>query len=88
MAARGMDGVSNPDGEGEILLRELKNGFCVGNRLARIRLAKAFLDFRQKTEPFDSIFKRGGIRKPLHNLKDLLLDRFSGHCNYLVRLTL
>jgi len=67
---------------------DLTNGLGVGNRLARIRLAKAFLDFCQEAEPFDRILKRSGIRKPLHNLKDLLLDRFSGHRNHLVHLAL
>ena len=58
---------------------DLTNGLGVGNCLARIGLTKAFFNFRQEAEPFDSILKRGGIRKPLHNLKDFLLDRFSGH---------
>ena len=80
-----MDGGSNPDGEGEILLRELKNGFCVGDRFARIGLTKAFFDLYQEAEAFDRILKRGSIKKPLHNLKDLLFDRFSGHRNHLVR---
>ena len=61
----------------------LTNCLGVGNRLARIGLAKAFLDFRQETEPFHRILKRGRIRKSLDNLKDLLLHRFNRHRNYL-----
>jgi len=67
---------------------DLTNSLGVGNRLSRIGLTKAFLDFCQEAEPFDRIFKGGGIRKPLHNLKNLLLDRFSGHDNHLVRFVL
>ena len=66
----------------------LTNGLGVGNRLSRIRLAKAFLDFCQEAEPFDRILKRSRIRKSFHDLKDLLLDCFSGHRDHLIRLTL
>ena len=83
-----MDGVSNPDGEGEILLRELKNGFGVGNRLPSIGLAKAFLDFCQEAEPFNGILEGSRIGKSLDNLKDLLLHRFSGHRDHLTRFVL
>ena len=58
------------------------------NRFPSIGLTKTFLNFRQETEPFDSIFKGSRIRKTLHNLKDFLLDPFSGHRNHLVRLGL
>ena len=74
--------------EDKRLFREQENGFGVGNRLARIRLAKAFLDLCQETEPFDRILKRGRIRKPLHNLKDFLFHRFRGHRDHLIRLVL
>ncbi|MDE3042279.1 MAG: hypothetical protein KGJ82_17125, partial [Nitrospirota bacterium] len=67
---------------------DLLNSLGVGNRLTNIRLTKAFLNFCQETEPFDRILKRGIIRNPLHNLKYLLLDRFSSHRNHLVRLAL
>ena len=81
-------GINDPGKGSERLFREQENGLGVGDCLPRIGLAKAFFDLCQKAELFDRIFKRGSIRKPLHNLKDLLLDRFSGHCNYLVRLAL
>jgi hypothetical protein len=67
---------------------DLTNGLGVGDRLARIALTKAFLDFRQETEPFDRILKCGGIRKPLHSPNDFLFDGFSGHRNHLVRFIL
>jgi hypothetical protein len=67
---------------------DLTNGLGVGNCLAGIGLTKALLDFCQEAEPFDGILKGGSIRKPFHNLKDLLLDCFSGHRNHLVRLVL
>lgn len=60
----------------------------MGNCLARIGLTKAFLDFRQEAESFNRILKRSSIRKPLHNLKDLLLDCFGGHCDHLIRFVL
>ena len=66
----------------------LTNGLGVRHRLTGIGLTKAFLDFCQEAEAFDRILKSGRIRKPLHNLKDLLLDCFGGHCNHLVRLAL
>ena len=55
-----------------------------GYSLPRIGLAKAFISFRQEAKPFDCILKRGGIRKPLHDLKELLLDRFGSHRNHLM----
>jgi hypothetical protein len=72
--------------ESERLFREQENGLGVGNRLTRIGLAKAFLDLCQEAEAFDRILKRGSIRKPLHDLKDLLFDRFGSHRNHLIRL--
>lgn len=80
--------IKGPDGGGERLFADQGNGLGVGDCLPSIGLAKAFLDFRQETEPFDRILKRGGIRKPFHNLKNLLLDRFSGHCDHLIRFIL
>ncbi len=62
----------------------LKNGLGVGNRVARIGLAKAFLNFRQETEPFDGILKGSRIRKSLDNLDDLLFYRFSSQDNHLM----
>jgi len=78
-----LDWTKNPRRGGERLFIEQKNGLGVGNCLAGIGLAKAFLDLCQEAESFDRILKRGGIRKPLDNLKDLLFHRFNGHDNHL-----
>ena len=80
--------INDPGKGGERLFREQENGLGMGNGLTSIGLTKALLDFRQEAEPFDRVLKRGRIRKPLHNLKDLLFHRFSGHRNHLIRLVL
>lgn len=69
-------------------MRDQESGLGVGNRLSRIGLTEAFLNFRQEAESFDGIFEGGGIGKPLHNLKDFLLDRFGGHRDHLFRFVL
>lgn len=76
-----MPGESRPAASFE----KLTNRLGVGNCFTGIGLPEALFDFRQKAKPFDGIFKRGGVWKPLNGLKNLLFDRSGYHSNHLLQ---